>query len=210
MKYEDLLNKASEVPCFTAGFLAAGESLSQIRLQLDRWVKSQKVIRINKGLYALAEPYRKTKAQPFYIANYLKSPSYVSLQSALAWYGIIPEYVPEITSVTTARPQTFQTPVGRFSFRHIHKKFFWGYRQLEAAAGQNVFVASPEKALLDLVYLTDSGNKMEFIEGLRLQNFEKIDKNVLKEFAKKTGSPKLKIAVKNIETIIDRGEGVQL
>ena len=90
MKYEDLLSKVSEVSCFTVKFLAAGGDLSKIRLQLDRWVKSQKVIKIHKGLYTLAEPYRKVKPEPLHIANNLKSASYVSLQSALAWYGMIP------------------------------------------------------------------------------------------------------------------------
>ncbi len=210
MKYADLLSKVSEVPCFSVKFLAAGGDLSKIRLQLGRWVKSQKVIKIHKGLYTLAEPYRKIKPEPFYIANNLKSASYISLQSALAWYGMIPEFVPEITSVTTGRPQTFETPMGRFSFRHINKSFFWGYQQVEVTAGQKVFVARPEKALLDLVYLTPGGDKEEFIEELRLQNFEQIDRAMLGKVVEKTRGPKLRKAVNNIETIIDRGEGIDL
>lgn len=210
MKYEDLLNKVSEVPCFTAKFLAAGGDLSQIRLQLDRWVKSHKVIKIHKGLYTLAELYSKVKPEPLYVANYLKSASYVSLQSALAWYGMIPEFVPETTSVTTGRPQTLKTPIGRFSYRHINKSFFWGYQQIEVTAGQKVFIARPEKALLDLVYLTPGGNKKEFIEELRLQNFEQIDRTILREFAEKTKRLKLRKTVNNIETIINKGEGIIL
>ena len=210
MKYEDLLNKVSEVPCFTAKFLAAGGNLSQIRLQLDRWAKNKKVIKIHKGLYTISEPYRKVKPEPFHIANNLKSASYVSLQSALAWYGMIPEYVPETTSITTGRPQTIETPMGRFSFRHINKSFFWGYKQVELTAGQTAFIARPEKALLDLVYLTPGGDKEEFIEELRLQNFEQIDKTTLREFAGKTRGPKFRKAVNNIETIIDASEGTEL
>ena len=158
----------------------------------------------------MAEPYRKIKSEPFYIANNLKSASYVSLQSALAWYGMIPEFVAEITSVTTGRPQTFETPMGRFSFRHINKSFFWGYQRVELTTGQKVFIARPEKALLDLVYLTPGGDKEEFIEELRLQNFEQIDKTMLGEFVEKTRGLKLRSAVNNIETIINRGEGIEL
>jgi predicted transcriptional regulator of viral defense system len=197
MRYEDLLKKTSDLPCFTARFLAAGEDLSRIRLQLDRWVKNKK-------------PYRKSKPEPFYIANNLKPASYVSLQSALAWYGMIPEYVPEVTSVTTGRPQVIETPIGRFSFRHIKREFFWGYKQAGLSPRQKGFIAQPEKALLDLVYLTPDGDKEEFIEELRLQSLEKINKTVLREFVEKTKNNKLKKAVNYIETIIDRGEGIEL
>ncbi len=82
MNFSDLVKKIGELPYFGTSFLAAGESLSQIRLQLSRWVRDGKVVRLHKGLYVLAEPYRKVKPEPFAIANALKSPSYVSLQSA--------------------------------------------------------------------------------------------------------------------------------
>lgn len=210
MKFEDLLNKVADLPCFTTIFLAAGRNLAQIRLQLNRWVKGGRLIKLHKGLYTLAEPYRKIKPEPFCIANGLKSASYVSLQSALAWYGLIPEFVPVITSVTTGRPQTIETPMGRFDFRHINRSFFWGYQQVELTAGQAAFIARPEKALIDLVYLTPRGDKEEFIEELRIQNLKQIDKAILREFAEKTQSPKLKRALKNIESIIDRGEGIEI
>lgn len=210
MKFEDLLNKVAGLPCFTTRFLAAGGNLAQIRLQLSRWVKGGRLIKLHKGLYTLAEPYRKIKPEPFCIANSLKFASYVSLQSALAWYGLIPEFVPVVTSVATGRGQFIETPMGRFDFRHINKSFFWGYQQIELTAGQKAFIARPEKALLDLVYLTPGGDNQEFIEELRIQNLEQIDKAVLREFTEKTQSPRLKRALQNIERIIDRGEGVEL
>ncbi len=210
MKYVDLLNRVADLPCFTTRFLAARGDLPQIRLQLSRWVKGGRLIKLHKGLYTLSEPYRKIKPEPFSIANRLKSASYVSLQSALAWYGLIPEFVPVVTSVTTGRPRLIETPMGRFDFRHINKSFFWGYQRIELTAGQTAFIARPEKALLDLVYLTPSGDKEEFIEELRIQNLEQIDKAVLRESVGKSQSPKLKRALQNIERIIDRGEGVEL
>ncbi len=210
MKFENLLNKAADLSCFSTAFLAAGDDLSQIRLQLSRWVKDGRLIKLHKGLYTLAAPYRKTKAEPFCIANNLRSPSYVSLQSALAWYGLIPEFVPAVTSITSARPQTIETPVGRFYFRHIDKSFFSGYQQVELSSEQTAFVARPEKALLDLVYLTAGGDKEEFLDELRLQNLEAIDKAVLRQFVKKAKSPKLNRASKNIEKMIDEAEGGEL
>ncbi len=210
MKYVDLLNQVADLPCFTTRFLAAGENLSQIRLQLSRWVKGGRLIKLHKGLYTLAEPYRKIKPEPFCIANSLRSASYVSLQSALAQYGLIPEFVPVVTSLTTGRPQTIETPMGRFDFRHIKKSFFWGYQNTELTAGQTAFIARPEKALLDLVYLTHGGDKEEFIEELRIQNIEQIDKAALWEFTEKAQNPKFKRALHNIKRIINRGEGVEL
>ena len=210
MTFTDMLNKVADLPCFTTRFLAAGNSLAQIRLQLSRWAKAGRLIKLHKGLYTLAGPYRKIKAEPFSIANGLKSASYVSLQSVLSWYGLIPEFVPVVTSVTTGRGQLIETPVGRFDFRHIKKSFFWGYQQVEFMAGQTAFIARPEKALLDLVYLTSSGDKEDFLEELRIQNVEQIDRAALGEFVDKAKSPKLKRALQNIERIIDRGEGIEL
>ena len=210
MNFENLLNKASGLSCFTVRFLAAGQNISQVRLQISRWVKDGRLVKLHKGLYVLAEPYRKITPEKFCIANKLKSASYISLQSALAFYGLIPEYVPQISSVTTGRPQTIETPLGRFDFRNVGKKFFYGFKGIELATGQNAFVACPEKALLDLVHLSPGSDSEEFIEQLRLQNFDKINKNILFEFADKSDSPKLKRACKYIEKIIQRGEGIEL
>lgn len=210
MKFVNLLEKVSVLPVFTVRFLAAGENLAQIRLQINRWVKDGKIIRLHKGLYTLAEPYKKVTSEPFCIANSLKQASYVSLHSALSWYAMIPEFVPAVTSITTGRPQTIETPLGRFEFRHVSKKYFWGYQQVELKFGQTAFIACPEKALLDLVYLTPGGDEIAFIEELRLQNFEQIDKTVLREFVERFQSPKLNRALGNIERILDQSEGIEL
>ena len=210
MNFEGLLKLTSNLPCFTTRFLAAGENLAQIRLQIDRWVKDGRLIKLHKGLYAVAEPYRKVKPEPFSIANALKSPSYVSMQSALSWHGLIPEFVSVITSVTTARPQKIDTPVCRFEYRHINTDLFWGYQKVQLTNKQEAFVATAEKALLDLVHLTPGGDKQEFLEELRLQNMSKLSKNILWKYAEKTGSPKLKRAALNIAVILEQGEGVEL
>lgn len=210
MRFEDLLEKVSSLPAFTARFLAAGENLAQVRLQINRWVHDGKILKIHKGLYAPASPYNKVPSEPFCIANALKQASYVSLHSALSWAGMIPEFVPSVTSVTTGRPQSFHTPLGRFEYRRISKKYFWGYRQAELRGGLTAFVAYPEKALLDLVYLTGGGDEMDFIEGLRLGNIERIDRERLRQFADRFNCPKMRRAWENLETFFDQNEGVEL
>ena len=210
MKFINLLEKVSGLPAFTIKFLAAGEDLNQVRLQISRWVQDGKVIRIHKGLYTLAEPYRKVNPDPFYIANALKNASYVSLQSALSWYGMIPEFVPSVTSITTGRPQTIETPLGRFEYRHVSKKYFWGYEYVELKDSFHAFLACPEKALLDLIYLTPGSDHMAYLEELRLQNFDQIDRSRLYQFAQKFKSIKMMRAWTNIENILTQGEGTEL
>lgn len=210
MKFGEMLKLVADLSCFTASFLAAGHNPAQVRLQISRWVKDGRLIKLHNGLYTPAEPYRKINPEKFCISNALKSASYVSLQSALGFYGIIPEYVPEVTGVTTGRGQTIETPLGRFDFRHINKKLLWGFKKTQLSQGQSAFVACPEKALLDLVYLTPGGDSVEFIEQLRLQNFERLDKKTLRQFAQKCGYPKLIRACAHIEKIISEGEGAEL
>lgn len=210
MKFDSLLKKTSELPFFKIRFLSAGDNLPKIRLQINRWIHDGRVIKLYKGLYTLSDTYRKVPCEPFCVANSLKAASYVSLHSALSWYGIIPEFAPTTISITTGKPQKIQTPIGRFEFRNISKKHFWGYQQIELNSGQTAFVAKPEKALLDLIYLTPNGDKIDFIEELRLQNFEKISRVTLRDFANKFKSPKMLRALCNIEQILDEGEGTEL
>ncbi len=198
MNFKELLEKASDLPCFSSAFLMAGRKREQVNLQLARWVKDGRVIRIHKGLYVLAEPYRKCRIDSFSIANALRRSSYVSLQSALAWHGLIPEYVPAVVSATVGRPQIIQTPLGRFEFRHLKPSLFLGYNQMETSSEGRAFIARPEKALLDLIYLTPGSETPEYLRELRLQNLDRLDRAVFEEFARKSNSPKLKRAVEAI------------
>lgn len=210
MKFKDLVQLAGDLPCFSARFLAAGEDLSNIRYQLARWVRSGRIIKLHKGFYTLGAPYRKIRPEPFAISNALKSPAYVSLQSALSWHGLIPEFVAAVTAVTTARPQIIPTPLGRFEYRHISSDMFWGFKRVVLADRQEAFVADPEKAILDLVYLTPGGDRPEFLRELRLQNLGAIRRDFFVQFAEKSARPKLKRAVVHLQTILDEGEGVEL
>jgi predicted transcriptional regulator of viral defense system len=208
MKWEELLRWVADEPAFRTGFLASsGESLSAVRLQMSRWVKAGKLIQLTKGLYTLAEPYRKRAPHPFVLANAIRKASYVSLQSALGHFGMIPEHVPLVTGVTTQRPGRVETPLGHFLFRHIKKDWFTGYRQVDVGSRQNAFVATPEKALLDLVYLTPGADNYEFLMELRLQNLEVLDRDALVRLARTSKSPKLQRAVRLIERLIEEEGG---
>ena len=122
--------------------------------------------------------------------------SYVSCQSALAYYGLIPEYVPVVVSVTTVRPAHWETPLGIFEFRHIKTELLRGSRLIDLDGGQRAFVALPEKALLDLIYLHPAADAPDYVRELRLQNLEHLNLSELQRLADFTRSPKLKRAAK--------------
>jgi hypothetical protein len=126
-------------------------------------------------LYALAPPYRKTEPHPFVVANRLVRGSYVSLQSALAHHGLIPEHVPVVTSVTTGRPQRRENPFGAFEYRHCAPDRLTGYRAEKLGGGQEAFVATPAKALADLVHLVPGADSEAYLSELRLTHLEKLD-----------------------------------
>ncbi len=212
MKFDGLLSIVGSEPVFTSSILMAGNwSRSDIQLQLSRWVKSGKLLRLRRGVYVLARPYRRVSPHPFIIANHIRKASYVSLQSALAWYDMIPEYTPVVTSITTGRPGTYDTPEGTFTYRHIKKSLFHGYSRATVAEKQSAFIASPEKGLLDLVYLTPGSENREYLRELRLQNTERLDRVVLGKLARDSGSPKLMAAAGRIADLADEeGQYVEL
>ena len=192
MKWEKLLELTADEPVFSSAFLLAGNvSLQQIRLQLSRWVKAGRLLQLRRGLYALAPVWRKAEPHAFLVANRLQRGSYVSLQAALAFHGMIPEHVPVVTSVGPGRPQTIRNSLGAFQFNHLNQGLAFGYKQMEVASRQFAFVASPEKALLDLIHLTPGADSPEYLRELRLQNPEAINVSVVRDLAQRSGKPKL-------------------
>ncbi len=207
MTFEELLRVVGDEPVFETGLLLAGnEDPHALRVQLSRWVRAGKLYRLRRGLYALAPPYQRVRPHPFLVANHLVRPSYVSLQAALAHYNLIPEAVYTVTSVTTARPGQRQTPLGVFLYRHVRPALFFGYRLEEVASGQRAFVALPEKALLDLVYLQPERDLHVYLQELRLQNLERLEPQRLREFAERSGVVKLRRAVEVILTLREQEE----
>ena len=138
-------------------------------------------------------------------ANRMVQASYVSLQSALAFHGLIPEHVPTVTSMTTGRPRTWHTRLGDYVFSHIHKRWFWGYRKLDLGGSQQAFVATPEKALLDLIHLESGGATVGYLKELRLQNLDRLNPEELEAQAVRSASPKLRRAVRLVSESVRAG-----
>ena len=194
MNFERLLEIVGDEPAFESGLLAAdGGPRSSLQRQLDRWRRTGKILQLRRGLYALAPPYRKTTPDPFLVANRLSPGSYVSGVAALAHYGAIPETVFEVTSCGPGRPRLRKTPLGRFSFRFLKPSLRTGYRLLEISPGQRAFVATAEKAFLDLAWFHPDGDDPAWIEELRLDP-EAFSSAELVRAATATSSPKLRRA----------------
>ena len=192
MDFYHMLRIVGDEPVFETGLLLAGAvDAADVHKQLARWTKAGRLYQLRRGLYVLAPPYQKAPPHPFAVANQMVRGSYVSCQSALAHHGLIPEAVPAVTSVATGRPGRWDTPLGRYEFRHIRAGLLWGYRRVELGSGQGAFVATPEKALLDLVYLRPGGDSPAFLRELRLQNLDRLDFCELVNLAGRASSRKL-------------------
>jgi len=203
MEFETMLEIVGDEPVFRTGLLLVGDVDSiHVRRQLGRWVTAGKVYQLRRGLYSLAPPYQQTRPHPFLVANQLVRPSYVSLQSALAYYGLIPEYVPLTTNVTSDRPQEFATPLGKFKFQRVKTERFFAFNLEDLGDGQNAYVALPEKALLDLAYLHPGGDSLPYLRGLRLQNLEQINLTSVRKLAQEFDSHKIERAAENIIQIL--------
>ena len=204
MKFESLLSLVGDQPLFETGLLLAGDiDPNDIRRQLSRWVNTGKIRQLRRGLYMLEPPYQNVTPHPFLIANALVPGSYVSEQSALAYYGMIPEYAPRTLSVTTLRPSEWN---GGFSFQHIAPHFYFGYQFITLSSQQGAFIAKPEKALLDLIHLTPRSDSPEYLSQLRLQNLEKMDLVQLHEFAERANKPKWKRVARFVIELAEQEE----
>lgn len=203
MKFIELLTIVGDESVFSPTLLLTNSANPpDIYRQISRWVSAGKLIQLRRSLYMVATPYRKQNVHPFLIANRMKNASYVSLQSALAFYGLIPEAVPVVTSVTTGRPEKCNNAAGFFLYKHLKKELFSNYRYTELVEGNSVFIATPEKALLDLIYLTPDADSMEYLSGLRIQNPDRIEIALLTDIAFASGSRKLIRAAERLSNVL--------
>jgi hypothetical protein len=176
MKYNEL-TAAIKSPVFSRNDLAlSGHKVFDYQLSL--WVKKGYLVRLKNGIYAFSREKEKLRGEG--IAFLLCQPSYLSLESALTWYGFIPEIVYAYTSVTARITRTFENDWGRFIYRHVKSELFWGYVEMKTDHGPYL-LAEPEKALLDYIYLNLARiNNEDDFENIRL-NEEQIENTLNKD-----------------------------
>ena len=204
MYFQQVAEQLKKVPLFETDLLYAGaDSPQQVQRQLSDWKRAGKVVQLRRGLYALDPSPEADFPHSYVIANHLARNSYVSLQMALSHYSLIPEHVAVVTSVTLGRPGLYRNEYGRFSFQHLQPSLFFGYQYRLVTQTQRAYMATPEKALIDLIYLTPDGDNEHYIRELRLQNLDLLNTERLAAYVARADKPKLKRALPHIEQVIE-------
>lgn len=154
------------------------------RVKINDLLKKSEIIRVKKGLYVFGpklarEPYSKET-----LANLIYGPSYISLEYALSFYGLIPERVETLTSITNKRKKLFKTPVGIFSYRYINPSIYsYGITLHVVDKYHSILIATKEKAISDMLYfckrMSDEVQIKKYLfEDLRLDREETISFNL--------------------------------
>lgn len=168
------------------------------RNNLTRWIKKEYLIRLRQGYFTFAE-YKKKPDYPLYFAYRIYQPSYVSLHTALAFYGMIPEAVVQIVSVSSLKTASFSNDIGEYSYHSVKENLMFGYELKPMADSRAIQFATPEKALLDLLYLYPFYDSEQELEELRLDEDymqDDLNKDLLMDYCDKFQSKALLHRVK--------------
>ena len=161
------------------------------RSNWHQWQKSGYIVSLRQGWYAFAD-YLQQPDYARYFAGKICAPSYISLHTALSFYGIIPEAVVEITSVTTQKTCRYENAFGQFSYQTIRPRLFWGFEPKMMRDGKQYMMATPEKAIIDLLYLYPQYSTLDEMRELRFDEDwmrEELNKERLMEYAEYVNKP---------------------
>jgi predicted transcriptional regulator of viral defense system len=187
----DILRKIGRDTFDYQTLLDALSDYSKPRDRITRLLASGAIVRVKKGLYCFGETFRRGPVVREHLANLIYGPSYVSLDYALGYHGLIPERVERVTSVTTRRSREFVTPFGVFSYRMLSVTRYAAGAVIEEDGGTPFLIATPEKALADKVWADKrfSGRRISDYKAY-LSDDLRIDEDALRGL----DFPRLKIA----------------
>lgn len=168
---------------------------------IARQVKTGKLIRVKNGLYCIA---KRELLKP-QLANILYGPSYLSLQWALSFYGLIPERAATLTSVTTRRNKEYRTPVGTFTYSYLNQDRYCVSFKI---TDDHFLIATPEKAVIDFIHFfceadTQEDLLNELFESYRMsaEDLKNLDRSLLNEIASQYRSPMIHRFIKSLELL---------
>jgi len=207
IKYQKELEK---LPYFNKreATLLIGKKGKNLDKKIEQLRKKGYLLSLKKGFYVssiFVEKIDDKKSYWEYLANILRFPSYISLEYALSEYGLIPEGVSVITSITLKTGRVFQNSLASFVYKSIKKELFSGFIQ-KNFLDKKIKFASPSKALFDFLYLKKMANpKQELTEDLRINwtNFSKTDLKELAQYVESADSLKMNQVLKMIKEIYD-------
>ncbi|WP_270516592.1 type IV toxin-antitoxin system AbiEi family antitoxin domain-containing protein [Sanguibacteroides sp. AM78-02pH3A] len=168
------------------------------RNNLTRWIKKGYLIRLRQGYFTFSE-YKRKPDYPLYFANRIYQPSYISLHTALSFYGMIPEAIMQIVSISSLKTASFSNGIGEYSYHSVKENLMFGYVLKPMADNRIIQFATPEKALLDLLYLYPFYDSEQELEELRLdEDFlnDDLNKHLLMDYCDKFQSKALSHRVK--------------
>ncbi|HEV2613740.1 MAG TPA: hypothetical protein VGV92_03415 [Gammaproteobacteria bacterium] len=175
------------------------KDVATLRRQVSEWIQKGYVVPLKRGMYTLQEKDRETKFSKYYLANQLYLPSYISLETALSYYNIIPEGVYATTSISSKKTQEFNNALGQFIYHHVEPNHFGDFVMVQDEFKNSVYMASKERAIIDFLYFRvpwEREYKSDiFTESYRFQNLEGLDTKKLRHIAKKYKINKMTILV---------------
>lgn len=193
MNFWQLRNQFYDLICFNINQVYAWQPSFE-KNNLTRWVKQNLLVKLRNSWYSFPDYVNMSNIQ-YFVSNKIYSPSYISLHSALAFYGIIPEAIVQTTAVSSLKKANFENNFGSFSYQQILPELMFGNEQKTFLNKHSLFFATPEKAILDLLYLYPQYNSEQEIIELRFdEEFMQEELNVerLNEFTEKFQSKALR------------------
>ncbi|OGD18635.1 MAG: hypothetical protein A2W03_08550 [Candidatus Aminicenantes bacterium RBG_16_63_16] len=206
VKWQAVLTQFAAMPLFHSSMLRVfPDEPAVIQVQLSRWVKAGRLVRLRRQWYLINKPWRAKDVPLSYIAAQIVRPSYLSLEWALQHHGLIPDAVQNPTSVTTSRPQCIRALDRLFLYFHVRPELLTGFR-LVSDEGWPVPVASAEKALFDKVYFHVRRRPFsaDWLKELRLQNLAAFDIENFLSFGDKSSKWGLRAALRAAADIISQ------
>jgi hypothetical protein len=162
------LKNISVIPINTDILYSLYSDLKQPKDKVSELERKGFVIRVKRDLYVVSQKIHNQEISRELVANHLYGPSYVSLETALAHYGLIPERVYSVRSVCAKMHKNYDTPLGNFEFVKVPEKYFpIGIRQ-EIIDNQYAFlIASPEKALCDMIVCSQN-TRIQSVKAMQI------------------------------------------
>ena len=209
MDFRTVIKEYTEAPISRHLILELLSDYQRPNDKISALLKSKELIPIRRGLYIIGSKIDLPSPEPFLIANHLRGPSYVSLESAMSYWNMIPERAYEISSVTIKTSKLYKTPIGRFSYQQLKTPYYsYGIKNIEYSPKQTILIASREKALCDKIVLTPQINlrsikqTQEFLmEDLRIDSevLSKLDTKVMELWIKNASKKSsLKMLIKTL------------